>query len=72
MAGDFLHLNRQRQCVVRVFEQIVIVNDNRVELEASRIGWQAKWTFVTDEVHFVSKLGKMFTQGRCDDSAPAH
>src|SRR5690242_2948201 len=69
VAADLGHFDRKRKGVIRVFEEIVIVNHNLVKTEAIRIRRQAKGTFVTDEVHFVPEPSKVFTQSRSEDSA---
>ena len=65
------HFHRKRQRVIRILEQIVIVDDHRMEEQPRDIHGQAERTFVTDEMHFMPALHQLLAQGGGQNAAAA-
>ena len=65
------HLDRQRQRVVGVLEEPVVVDHNGVEEDPRRAPWQAERPLVADEVRLVAPAGQLLPQGRGEDAAAA-
>src|SRR5882672_2207054 len=68
----FRHLDGERQGIIGVLEQIVIVDDHRMEMQAGRVHRQTERTLVADEMHLVTALRQLLAQSSGENAAPAH
>lgn len=59
---DFRHFDGQRQRVVWIFEQAVIIDDYRMKKHVRRVGLDAKRPLVADEVNLVSPLREFLAE----------
>ena len=69
ITGSLGELNRKRQRVVGVFEELVAIDLHGVEMQAGHIVGQAKGSFVTDEMNFVAARGEFLPQRGCKNAA---
>ncbi len=56
------HSYRERQGVIRILEQIVIIDRHRMEMKPGRIHRQTERTLVTDEMHLMTPARQFFPQ----------
>lgn len=71
VAGDFGHLDGERERVVGVFEEIVVVDNDGVEEDASGVDGDAERAFVTDEMDLVSTARELFAERGSEDAGAA-
>ena len=69
--GDLGHLHRQRQRVVRVFEQIIVVDLHGMKMNARLVARHAERRRVADEMHVVAPLGELRAELGREDAAAA-
>ena len=62
IAAHFGHSDRERQRVVRIFEQLIFVDDDRMEMQPRRIFRQPERAFVAEEMHLVSAPRQFLAQ----------
>ena len=71
ITADFRHFDGQRQRVIRILEQAVIVDDDRMEKNMRRIRLDAKRSLLADEVNLVSTPREFLAKCRGEYSAAA-
>ena len=72
IAANFGHAHRERQGVVGIFEQSVIVNHDAMEMKSRPIHRQTKRPLVANEMHFVSPARQILAQRRRQNAASAN
>ena len=58
VAADLGHFYRKRKGVIGILEQVVIIDDHRMEMQPGRVRWQTERTFVADEMNLMSAIGR--------------
>ena len=53
VAAHLGHSDRERQRVIRILEQLIFVDDHRMEMQARRIFRQPERAFVAEEMHLM-------------------
>ena len=72
LAADFRHLHGQRQRVVRVLEQAVIVDRDRMEKHPRGVCRHTERAFVTDEMHLMAAPRQFLAQRGGQNAAAAN
>ena len=72
IAANFGHAHRERQGVVGIFEQTVIVNHDAMEMKSRSIRTQPKRPLVANEMHFVSPARQILPQRGRQNAAAAN
>ena len=72
VAAHLGHAHRQRQGVVGVSEQPVLVDRDGMKVQTRRVRGQAERALVGDEVHVVPARGQLFAERGGQHAAPAH
>ena len=65
----FRHLYRERQCIIGILEQSVIINHHRVKKKSRSIERHAKRTLVADEMNLMSAAGQFFAERGSQNAA---
>ena len=71
LGADFRHFYRERERVIRVTEESVIIDLHRMEMNSWGIGRKPKRMFVADEMHLVTTQGQLFPEAGCQNAAPS-
>lgn len=66
---DIGHGHRERQCIVRVAEQLVGANRHAVKRHAGRVSGQLEWSFVAYEMDLVAPLSELQPELRGHNTA---
>ena len=72
IAADFGHAHRERQGVVGIFEQSVVVDHDAMEMKSRPIRRQPKRPLVANEMHFMSSARQVLPQRGCQNTAAAN
>jgi hypothetical protein len=70
VAAHLGHAHRQRQRVVGISEQAILVDRDGMKVQPRGVGGQAERALVRDEVHVVSARGQLFAERGGQHAAP--
>ena len=72
LSADIGHFDRQRQRVIGIFEQSIIVHIDSMKVQSRHILRQAKGPLVAEKMHFMAAPSEFFPERRCQHAAAAN
>jgi hypothetical protein len=69
VATHFRHFHRERQCIIGILEQSVIVNHHWMKKKSRGVRGHSERTLVANEMHLMSASRQFFAERRGENAA---